>query len=126
MSAAVGWCDTRPMTCASGSMRSGKGAAMTPVERQTRPKATAKNSYGASPIKRNRRTKVEIDKIKEAIYKLLKAEQPMTVRQLYYRLVSAQVIQKTEAEYDTVCRLLAHMRRSGELPFSWLADATRW
>lgn len=87
---------------------------------------TKKSSYRARPIKQNRRTKAEIDKIKTASYKLLEAEQPMTVRQLYYRLVSAGIIQKTEQEYDAVCRLLALMRRSGELPFSWLADATRW
>jgi hypothetical protein len=51
----------------------------------------------------------------------------MTVRQVFYRLVSAGVIEKTEQEYkSTVVRLLAEMRRDGELPFNWIADNTRW
>jgi hypothetical protein len=51
----------------------------------------------------------------------------MTVRQVFYRLVSMGAIDKTEAEYKgTVCRLLAEMRRSGDLPWHWIADNTRW
>jgi hypothetical protein len=65
--------------------------------------------------------------IRDAIVATLEADHPMTVRQVFYRLTSAGMIAKTEAEYKrTVCRLLAEMRRSGELPYSWLADATRW
>lgn len=83
--------------------------------------------YGASPTKRRkRRTKAEMAVIRGAIYDLLAEDHPMTVRQVYYRLVSMGVIEKTEAEYQTVCRLLAEMRRAGDLPFDWLADATRW
>ena len=34
---------------------------------------------------------------------------------------------KTEAEYkNTVCRLLAAMRREGEIPYEWITDNTRW
>jgi hypothetical protein len=51
----------------------------------------------------------------------------MTVRQVFYRLVSAGVIEKTEAEYNTtVIRLLSDMRLDGEIPFAWIADNTRW
>ena len=51
----------------------------------------------------------------------------MTVRQVFYRLVSTGAIDKTEGEYKaTVCRLLGDMRRSGEIPFGWIADSTRW
>ncbi|MCL4848102.1 MAG: hypothetical protein KJ066_16290 [Acidobacteria bacterium] len=65
--------------------------------------------------------------IRDAIFTILEAEHPATVRQVYYRLVSAGVIEKTEAEYKaTVCRLLVDMREDGTLPYSWLADSTRW
>jgi hypothetical protein len=51
----------------------------------------------------------------------------MTVRQLFYRLVSEGTIAKTEAEYKgTVCRLTAVMRRAGEIPYGWIAENTRW
>lgn len=51
----------------------------------------------------------------------------MTVRQLFYRLVSNGAIDKTEAEYkQTVVRLSGEMRLAGEIPFGWIADNTRW
>jgi hypothetical protein len=51
----------------------------------------------------------------------------MTVRQIFYRLVSAGMIDKTEGEYNHgVIRLLTEMRLDGALPFDWIADNTRW
>lgn len=51
----------------------------------------------------------------------------MTVRQVFYRLVSLGVIQKLESEYrNVVSRLLTRMRREGEIPYGWIADHTRW
>jgi hypothetical protein len=68
-----------------------------------------------------------MESIRSSIYSTLAAEHPMTVRQVFYALTTKGVIAKTEAEYkSTVCRLLAEMRRSGEIPYEWLADATRW
>jgi hypothetical protein len=68
-----------------------------------------------------------MDSIRGAMVEALRQDQPMTVRQLFYRLVSQGVIAKTEAEYKTtVVRLLGEMRRAGEIPFDWIADNTRW
>lgn len=51
----------------------------------------------------------------------------MTMRQCFYLLVTAFIIEKTEAEYKgTVCRLLGLMRRERIIPFGWIADNTRW
>src|SRR5262245_61221063 len=36
------------------------------------------------------------------------------------------MVPKTEAGYDLVCRDLLQMREAGEVPFSWIADNTRW
>lgn len=82
---------------------------------------------GSSPIRRRRRTKADMEAIREAIIVALAADHPMTVRQVFYRLTSEGAIAKTEAEYKgTICRLLADMRRAGEIPYDWLADSTRW
>jgi hypothetical protein len=68
-----------------------------------------------------------MESIRSSIYSTLAEDNPMTVRQVFYALTTKGVIAKTEAEYKgTVCRLLAEMRRSGEIPYEWLADATRW
>lgn len=74
-----------------------------------------------------RRTRREVDRIMGAAYRICQEEQPVTVRQVFYRLVSEGIIAKTETEYRaTVCRLLADMRRQGIIPYGWIADNTRW
>lgn len=79
---------------------------------------------GTSPT---RRSQVEIDALKAALYEVTEEIKPASVRQVYYQLVSRGIIDKTEAEYKgTVCRLLAIMRKSKEMPYGWLADSTRW
>jgi hypothetical protein len=51
----------------------------------------------------------------------------MTVRQIFYRAVSSGIVTKSEADYKNVVgRLLLLMRRRGDLPYSWVADNTRW
>ncbi|MBA2440310.1 MAG: hypothetical protein H0V50_06505 [Thermoleophilaceae bacterium] len=64
--------------------------------------------------------------IREAIYAALAADHPMTVRGAFYRVTVTGAIAKTEAEYQTVKRLLADMRRSREVPYNWIADSSRW
>lgn len=81
----------------------------------------------ASSTKKRRRSRADMQAIRDAIYEVVAQYQPMTVRQVFYQLVSRGVLDKTEAEYKgTVCRLLADMRRSHEVPFDWIADNTRW
>jgi hypothetical protein len=64
--------------------------------------------------------------IRAAIVRALKKDHPMTVRQVFYRLVSEVAIGKTEAEYlKTVVRLLTIMRRDGEIPWDWIIDNSR-
>lgn len=75
-----------------------------------------------------RRTKAEIETIKDWIKVVCCDQQPMTVRQLFYQLASVhKVVEKQETEYKgTVGRLAREMRLSGELPWEWLVDNTRW
>lgn len=78
-------------------------------------------------MKHRRRSRVEVDRLKAAIYDIVEEFQPMTVRQVFYQCVSRGLIDKTEAEYkNTVVRLLTDMRLERELPFAWIADETRW
>ena len=83
-------------------------------------------SYRARSIKRVRRTAGEIETIRSAMLDLLQDDHPMTVRQVFYQMVSRGVIPKTEVQYkQTVCRLLTQLRREGLLPYDWIADNTR-
>lgn len=51
---------------------------------------------------------------------------PMTVRQMFYRMSSEGVVPKTEGGYRRVQYALTAMRKQGAIPYSWLADNTRW
>jgi hypothetical protein len=87
---------------------------------------SAVKTYEACSIRRSRRTKADIDAVKSAIVTVLKADHPMTVRQVFYQLVVRGAIEKTEEQYQgTVIRLLTDMRMSGEVPFSWIVDESR-
>ena len=83
--------------------------------------------YGSRPIKRLRRSKAEMAHLRYVLYETVRDNRPVTDRQTFYLLVVAGIIDKDEREYkSTVIRLLSEMRRAGELPFSWIADNTRW
>jgi len=52
---------------------------------------------------------------------------PMTVRGLFYQLASVwNLIPKTEQGYVTAAKQILSMRRAGVLPYSFIADNTRW
>jgi hypothetical protein len=77
--------------------------------------------------KRSRRTKAAVTSIRHAIREVLEQDHPQTVRQVFYALTVRGAIKKQEIEYHrTVIRLLVDMRESGDIPFDWLADNTRW
>ncbi len=90
--------------------------------------AAQKRVYGSRPTNtHNRRSRAEIRQLTQAIHDLLKADNPMTVRQVFYRMTVAGNIAKLESQYKgVVCRLLTKMRMAGEIPFNWIADNTRW
>jgi hypothetical protein len=83
-------------------------------------------SYQASPIKRARSTRVEVEHRRTALYSIVRAMRPMTVRQVFYQATVRGIIEKSEAGYNKVQTDLVHMRRAGQMPYDWLADNTRW
>jgi hypothetical protein len=87
---------------------------------------TATDVYQASPIKRHRATKADMHARHSALWKIVSAMKPMTVRQVYYQATVRNIVEKTEAGYNKVQTDLVQMRRSGVLPYDWLADSTRW
>lgn len=82
--------------------------------------------YEASPIKRQRRTKADMQKIKNGLLRILSRDHPQTVRGAFYQATVRGLVPKTEAGYGTVGRLLGDMRKAGLLPWEYIADASRW
>ena len=50
---------------------------------------------------------------------------PMTVRQVFYQLVSRQVIKNNRGQYQAVSNALVDARREGVIPWSWIEDRLR-
>jgi hypothetical protein len=82
--------------------------------------------YQASPVKRHRSTKAQVEQRRESLFDIISEMQPMTVRQVFYQATVRGVVEKTEAGYTKVQTDLVVLRRAGELPYHWLADNTRW
>jgi hypothetical protein len=85
-----------------------------------------KKIYGASPIKRLRATKAEVETRRAAIYHIIKEGRPVTVRQTFYQATVRGIVEKTEDGYRQVQNDTAVMRKAGQLPYAWIADNTRW
>jgi hypothetical protein len=68
-----------------------------------------------------------MDELRDTIVEFVSANRPCTVRQVFYHLVARTLIKKTRSEYTGVaCRLTKELRESGDVPWSWIADNTRW
>jgi hypothetical protein len=81
--------------------------------------------YPPREIKR-RSTKAEVEARRAALCRIAEQSAPATVRQIYYLATVAGLVPKTEDGYQIVKTDLTIMRKDGSLPYSWLADSTRW
>ncbi len=84
--------------------------------------------YQASLLKRHRGTKEEMALRAEFLIAYAVEHQPVTVRQLFYAATVANLpgIDKSEGGYSKVQAQVLTLRRSGDLPYSAIADATRY
>ena len=63
----------------------------------------------------------EIATIRNAILDIIEDDPPMTVRQVFYQLVSRGMIEKTEPYQGTVIRLMTEMRLDDSCPMTGLS-----
>ncbi len=82
--------------------------------------------YGTSTVKRRRRTNGELADVDAAIVAAVEMEHPVTLRGVFYRVVSAGAVEKSELGYRLIGRQLLKLRRAGAVPYSHIADGTRW
>ena len=61
----------------------------------------------------------------EAAREVLQADHPMTVRQVYYQLVSRQVIENNRGQYQAVSNALVSARQEGVIAWEWIEDRLR-
>lgn len=87
---------------------------------------TDRDAYRASPIKRARATQAEMQVRADFLIEYAHAHGPVTVRQLFYAATVAGLVEKSEAGYRKVQAQVLLLRREGRLPYSQIADATRY
>jgi len=56
---------------------------------------------------------------------ILNKEQPMTIRQLFYRLVSAGAVPNDQGHYQLVSRVMTKARDDERIPFDYIVDRSR-
>ena len=85
-------------------------------------------AYEASPVKRRRATKAEMEERAEFLIGYADEHGPVTVRGLYYQAEVASLpgITKDDKDYAKVQRQVLNLRREGRLDYDDVADATRW
>ncbi|WP_340672530.1 hypothetical protein [Bradyrhizobium ottawaense] len=86
------------------------------------------NSYRASTIKRDRRTVARVEQLDRQILEVLTEDHPQSVRHVFYRMTNPRLpepVEKSDRGYRHVQDRVVKLRRSGQLPFNWISDATR-
>src|SRR5690606_34722955 len=84
--------------------------------------------YRARTIKRDRRTKAQIEQLDEQIVAVLRDDHPQSVRHVFYRMTDprlAEPVEKSDRGYRHVQDRVKKLRRSGRVPYGWIADGTR-
>jgi len=65
------------------------------------------------------------ERLVNAAVEILEFEHPMTIRQLFYRLVSVGKIENHFKDYKRVSREMTKAREDGQVLFEWIVDRTR-
>ena len=93
---------------------------------------TAVEAYVPGYINRRRRTKAEVEQLDRQIVDVLEEDHPQSIRHVFYRMTDPRLdepVPKTDTGspngYRMVWHRLKELRRSGEVPYRWITDATR-
>ena len=85
-------------------------------------------AYRASTLKRDRRTKARTQLLDEQIIAVLREDHPQSVRHVFYRMTDPRLgepVEKSDRGYRHVQARCVALRRSGLIPYHWIADMSR-
>lgn len=84
--------------------------------------------YEARTIKRERRTKDRVEQLDRQIIDALQKDHPQSVRHLFYLQTNPRLpesVKKDDLGYRQVQHRCVELRRSGQIPYAWIADMSR-
>ena len=76
-------------------------------------------------MRKQRRTKEEMDTLRGAIYAVAEADRPVSVRHIFYRMVTQDLVEKSDRGYQQLQKVTVDMRDGGTLPYPWIEDSSR-
>jgi hypothetical protein len=77
---------------------------------------------------RERRTKRQLAQLDSQIIDVLVKDNPQSVRHVFYRMTNPRLkepVEKSDRGYRHVQDRVVKLRRSGQIPYGWITDATR-
>ena len=74
---------------------------------------------------KQRRTQEEMDTLRAAILAVAQADRPVSVRHIFYRMVTQNLVEKSDRGYQQLQKGTVDMRDAGALPYSWIEDSSR-
>jgi hypothetical protein len=86
------------------------------------------STYQASPIKRRRRTRGQVEQLDTQIMEALQADHPQSIRHTFYLMTNPRLpepVEKTDLGYNQVQDRITKLRRAGRLPYGWISDTSR-
>ena len=74
---------------------------------------------------RQRRTPEERDALRAAIYAVVETDRPVSIRHIFYRMVTQNLVEKSDRGYQQLQKVTVDMRRTLALPYGWIEDSSR-
>ena len=66
-----------------------------------------------------------METLRNAIYAVAETDRPVSVRHIFYRMVTQDLVEKSDKGYQQVQKATVDMRDSKALPYSWIEDSSR-
>ena len=75
--------------------------------------------------KRQRRSPAELIRLRAAIYAVAETDRPVSIRHIFYRMVTQNLVEKSDRGYQQLQKVTVAMRRDLVLPYHWIEDSSR-
>ena len=74
---------------------------------------------------RQRRTQEQMETLRAAIYAVAEADRPVSIRHIFYRMVTQNLVEKSDRGYQQLQKATVDMRDTKALPYAWIEDSSR-
>ena len=66
-----------------------------------------------------------METLRNAIHAVAEADRPVSIRHIFYRMVTQNLVEKTNKGYQQLQKATVDMRDDGALPYAWIEDSSR-